>query len=106
MRLRDVISDLESVDDSLCIVAKRPWSPESEALLVRLTEDWRVPREVLIQGHEYFLEVSVALHEVLDGLGDKLSTEQRVDAVLFYAENDAFPEWLCALRDQSSSNDA
>jgi hypothetical protein len=106
MRLRDVIGDVESLDDSLCIVAKRPWSPESEALLVRLTADWRVPQEVLIQGHEYFLEVSVALDEVLDGLGDKLSPEQRVDAVLFYAENDAYPEWLCALRDQGASNEA
>jgi hypothetical protein len=102
MRLRDLIRDLESADDSLCMVAKRPWTSESEALLVRLTDDWRVPQEVLAQGHEYFLEVSVALDEVLDGIGDKLSNEQRVAALIFYAENDAFPEWLCSFRDQSA----
>jgi len=106
VQLRDVIGDLESADDSLCIVAKRPWTPESEALLVRLTDDWRVPQEVTAQGHEYFLEVSVALDEVLEGIGDRLSNEQRVDALLFYAENDAYPEWLCALRSQGSSNEA
>lgn len=106
MRLRDLIGNLESADDSLCIVARRPWTSESEALLVRLTDDWRVPPEVLVTGLEYFLEVSVALDEVLDGIGDKLSGEQRVAALIHYAENDAPPEWLCSLWDQHSADEA
>jgi hypothetical protein len=96
MRLRDVIGNLESADDSLCIVAKRAWTPESEALLVQLTEDCRVPNDVLAQGYVYFLEVSLVLHEVLDGSKDHLTDEQRVEALIYYAENDAYPEWLCA----------
>ena len=66
MLLREVIAELESADDSLCIVAKRPWMPDTEALLVRLTADFRVPKDVSAAGYEYFLEVSVALDEVLD----------------------------------------
>ena len=100
MQLRDIIDNLESVDDSLCIVAKRPWKSDSEALLVQLTDDYRIPSETTELGYEYFLEVSVALDEVLDGLNSALSSDQRVAAVLYYAENDAFPEWLSAFRDE------
>jgi len=102
MQLREIIDDLESVDDSQCIVAKRPWKPDSEARLVRLTDDYRIPSETTEQGYEYFLEVSVALNEVLDGLNSALSSDQRVSAVLYYAENDAFPEWLSTFRDEQS----
>lgn len=98
MRLRDIIDGLQSEDESLCIVAKRPWTPDSEALLVQLTDDYLVPSEAAEQGYEYFLEVSVALDEVLDGFKTELSDDQRFSAVLYYAENDAFPEWLSALR--------
>jgi len=86
-RLRDIISELESTDTSLCIVAKRPWQPDSEALLVRLTENYRVPGDTLAQGYECFLEVSV-------DLGSVLSSGQRMSAILYYAEHDAYPEWL------------
>ena len=82
MQLRDVINILESKDDSLCIVAKRPWTPSCEAPLVKLTVGHRVPPETLSQGYEYFLEVSVALDEVLSGLSTLLSSEQRVEALL------------------------
>jgi hypothetical protein len=65
-----------------------------------LAEDYRVPSDALEQGYEYFLEVSVALDEVLNELASVLTSEQRVNAVLYYAENDAYPEWLSSLRDQ------
>ena len=98
MTLYEIVAQLESVEDSLCIVAKRPWSKTSEAKLVSLTEEYRIPEQVLAQGFEYFLEVSVALDEVLQGLRVSLSPDQRYEAVQFYAENDAFPEWLNELR--------
>ena len=102
MHLREVVGVISHADDVSCIVAMRPWGPESEAKLVRLTDDFRVPADQLQQGYEYFLEVSVAFDKVLDGLEDVLSPEQRFEAVLFYAENDAYPDWLCALRDQAN----
>ena len=96
MKLSDIVAGLETSDDSLCIVAKRLWTGDSEAKLVRFTEDFRIPREALSDGYEYFLEVSTARDEVLTG-PVALSDEQRIAAVIYYAENDAFPEWLNVL---------
>ena len=99
MNLAEIVSGLESIDESLCIVAKRPWAGESEAKLVRLTEDFRIPEEVLSAGYEYFLEVSIARDDVLSG-PVALSKEQQLAAVIYYAEYDAYPEWLNALGSQ------
>ncbi len=99
MKLFEVIGKLESLGSEQCIVAKRPWSADAEAELVKLTENYRIPGAALSAGYEYFLEVSVALDDVLDGLGDRLTSDQRVEAVIFYAENDAYPEWLCLLHE-------
>ena len=96
MKLADIVAGLETSDDSLCIVAKRPWTGHSEARLVSVTEDFRIPEEARSAGYEYFLEVSTARDEVLSG-PVALSDAQRVAAVIYYAENDAFPEWLNAL---------
>lgn len=93
MKLADIVSGLGTTEDSLCIVAKRPWMGDSEARLVRFTEDFRVPEEVRSAGYEYFLEVSVARDEVLSG-PVALNDDQKVAAVIYYAENDAFPKWL------------
>lgn len=98
MTLSDIVADLKSLDDELCIIAKRPWTGASEAHVVHLTDDFRVPAENLSAGFEYFLEVSVARGDVLDGIEHRLSAEQRLAAIIFYAENDAYPEWLCDLR--------
>lgn len=102
MNLREVVERIDRESDAMCIVAKRPWGPETDAALVRLTDENRVPDETLKQGYEYFLEVSVALDDVLEGVEDVLSPAQRFEAVLFYAENDAYPSWLCAVRAKSN----
>lgn len=96
MKLADILAGLETTDNSLCIVAKRPWTGHSEAKLVCFSEDFRIPEEARSAGYEYFLEISIAQDEVLSG-PVALSDEQRVAAVIYYAENDAFPEWLNAL---------
>lgn len=96
MKLSDIIAGLDTSDDFLCIVAKRPWSADSEAKLVCFTEDFRIPEDVRSAGYEYFLEVSTARDEVLS-VPVSLSKEQKVEAVIYYAENDAFPEWLNTL---------
>lgn len=93
MKLADILTRLDTSDDSLCIVAKRPWTGDSEAKLVCFTADFRVPEKARSAGYEYFLEVSTARNEVLSGQVP-LSDEQKVEAVIYYAENDAFPGWL------------
>ena len=101
MNLREIIPNLERHDDGLCIVAKRPWSPVAQAKLVRLGDDFSIPVGDRAESYEYFLEVAVALDDVLDGVRERLSPEQCIEAVIFYAENDAYPEWLCDLREDS-----
>lgn len=96
MKLADIVALLDTSDDSLCIVAKRPWTVDSEAKLVCFNDDFRVPEEARAAGYEYFLEVSTARDEVLSG-PVALSDEQKVEAIIYYAENDAFPEWLNVL---------
>ncbi len=97
MNLASIIANLESVDSARTIVAKRPWNASSEARLVLTADDGRIPSGVLRDGFEYFLEVSVALDEVLGSRADRLSPTQRLAAIIYYAENDAYPDWLNAL---------
>ncbi len=96
MNLGEIITALASHDERT-IVAKRPWSANADARLVSLTDEYRVPTEVLREGFEYFLEVDIALNEVLGELASRLSPSQKVTAVIYYAENDAYPDWLNAL---------
>lgn len=97
MNLASIIADLESIDSTLTIVAKRPWTANSDAHLVFLTDACHIPSNVLQAGFEYFLEVSIALDEVLGELANQLSPAQRVAAIIYYAENDAYPDWLNAI---------
>ena len=97
MTLASIIAALESIDESRTIVAKRPWCADSEARLISTADDGRIPVAVLATGLEYFLEVSVALDEVLGTRAGRLSHDQRVATIIYYAENDAYPDWLNAL---------
>ena len=103
MYLRNIIASIDDSSRHLCIVAKQPWSGSSEAKLVELTANFGVPSADLEQGYEYFLEVSVALEEVIGGPGVLLTNEQRLEAVLYYAQNDAFPAWLNQLQSDSGT---
>lgn len=97
MNLASIIANLESADNTLTIVAKRPWTANSDARLVSLTDEYRIPNDVLQEGFEYFLEVSIARDEALGELAGRLSPAQRVAAMVYYAENDAYPDWLNAI---------
>ena len=94
MKLRDAILSVDTTSDDLCIVAKRPWSSDSDCELTGLTDDYLVPEAVTARGYDYFLEVSVAKDEVLKHTRGLLTPDQRVAAVIYYAEFDAYPEWL------------
>lgn len=94
MTLRDVILALDATSDDLCIVSKRPWTPEADSELTNLTQDHCVPESVKSRGYDYFLEVLIAKEEVLNHTGALLTPDQRVSAVIYYAEFDACPEWL------------
>ena len=95
MNLGTLIDRLPSgLDDRLCIFAAKPWSETSPAEAVQLDDSFRPPQEIVERGYDYFLEVHVA-KEALTVFGDRPPTKlEKRDLIIFYAENDAFPDWV------------
>jgi hypothetical protein len=93
-----VVKWLESAEENdvsmKTICVRAPWTADAEARVVALDEESRLPPDALSDGLKYFLETEVAL-EVLDGLRNRriISTEDACSLLLYYAENDAYPEW-------------
>ena len=78
------------------ICLRAPWTTDAEARVVETDEDGRIPPDALSDGLRYFLETTVA-REVLDvlrGQPTKSATEDACSLLLYYAENDAYPEWV------------
>ena len=94
MTLGQILSDLGSAADDLCIVARRPWSDASDAMLVRLDDSGQPPSRLKAEGYDYFLEVNIIKDEVLGAWATLLDSAQRSAVVLHYAEHDAWPEWF------------
>ena len=90
MKLSELIARLETVDDSLCIFARRPWTPDADADLFQLRDDRGLPEGPKRLSLEYFLEVHVAT-EVLDEFVGRpgLSAEERCQRLIDYASRDA-----------------
>ena len=93
MKLIEIVSKLNDPPEETFICVRRPWNHNAESVLVPFNDDLSIPQEVKSQGYEYFLEVTTA-REILDAFLDKKpSLEQVTDFIIYYAENDAFPEW-------------
>jgi hypothetical protein len=94
MNLLDAVFQSAQMQDGSCICCKRPFHPSSEAVIVQLTPDFRIPEETKAQGFEYFLEKDGVL-ELLDLAKDRLrSREAKVELIAYYADFDAYPAWL------------
>ena len=89
MTLREAIERLDEWERSDLICCRRPWTAASECVVVA-AEEHAVPREVAASGFKYFLEVSTA-REIIEE--KRFTPEQTVSLLIFYAENDAFPDW-------------
>ncbi len=91
--LEDAIRQLNQLDEELLICAQEPWSRSSEVRLVP-SPDGRIPADVAGAGYKYFLGVATA-NEVLEVFGARTpSIGEMVDCLIYYAENDAFPQWV------------
>ncbi len=94
MTLSDAIRSLGAMQAEQIVCARPPWAPDSECVVVEPDERLAVPESVKRMGFRYFLEVGVA-REVLEDVAQKsLSEDDKVRLLIFYAENDAFPEWI------------
>ena len=94
MKLNDALDKVAFMQDDDVIFAKRPWNIDSEATIGHLDENLGVPKVFAERGLEYFLEAPVA-KEVLGVLAKREATiEERRSLLLYYAENDAYPDWV------------
>lgn len=86
----DLISRIEELAQEEVICAKPGWTPDTEALVVALPEDCRIPEGVLAMGYEYFLEVDV-IRQVLQEfqLRPDATARERCERVIHYARFDA-----------------
>lgn len=99
MKLVEVIDQLNTLPSETFICVRRPWDRASDAVLVPFPPDFRIPAEVKMSGFEYFLEVSTANEILAPLLKVNVTPSQVFDFILYYAENDAFPDWaneLCS----------
>ena len=92
--LSEVLARVEEFSEEETIFSRRPWRFNEYAILVRMDEEGRIPSLTTAEGWDYFLEVTVA-KEVLEVFeGAPPSPEERRNLLLFYAENDGFPDWV------------
>ena len=93
MQLIDVIRKIDEADDKI-ICARRPWRADSDVCLVSEAPMSKVPEQVVRDGYEYFIEGAV-LREVLEmPEAERCSEREKMDLIIFYAENDAYPSWI------------
>ncbi|WP_455819465.1 hypothetical protein [Pseudomonas cerasi] len=92
MTLIDVINQLDSFDSDDTIYAKKPWMPDSEAIVATEPDDGGVPDKAAKIDAEYFLEVFLAV-EFLEGwlsnFDQKPTGKEQCLRLIQYAENDA-----------------
>lgn len=97
MRLESALDQVQQLQGDDVIFAKKPWTLDSEAEIASLDSDLRVPKEIADRGLAYFLEADVA-REVLEVFGDHEPTLNEHRALLiYYAEHDAYPDWVYKL---------
>src|SRR5690348_9920812 len=94
MTLSDAITALDSLDSEDLICARRPWTPTSDCIVTPTDQPAGVPKHVKVAGLEYFIDAGTA-REALEVFGGRETTlEERLRLLIFYAENDAFPDWV------------
>ena len=94
MMLEEALDQVDRLGDDKVIFARRPWTLDTEAEIVMLNVKFRNVDAIRNRDLEYFLEVSVA-QEVLEVFGDREPTVEQTRALLlFYAEHDAYPDWV------------
>lgn len=92
MSLREILINSANLSEYDVIYAKRPWTLETLAHVARYGPHDAVSRFLDDASFEYFLEASLVqdVRMQLENAGRPLG--EVLEALLYYAENDAFPE--------------
>ena len=93
MKLEDAVRELDGFDKNAILCVRRPWSPSAECTVAPPDENLGVPMHVKKAGLEYFMEVYIAL-EVLSVFEKPASEKEKIELLIYYAENDAYPAWV------------
>jgi hypothetical protein len=104
MRLRQLVEEHACLSEDATLFVERiegKFTPQSRALPANIPEalSGRPIREIaseLAPGLVYFLEVSI-IRELVEGWsqnhqGATPSTDQALESIIYYAENDAYPD--------------
>jgi hypothetical protein len=94
MTLEEVIKKRKKIDGEFIVAMQLPWSQQAECVLVLPDEDGCMPAETKALGFKNLLSVD-EMNEVLEVFGRKrVSDVERARLVMYYAENDAYPDWV------------
>lgn len=92
MTLIEIIRDLETFDNEGIICAKKPWTGNSEAIVVVEPQAQRIPAEAEKLGMDYFLDVFIArefLEDWKSNLDAYPTLQQKCARLVKYAITDA-----------------
>lgn len=90
--LREIVATLDVLDDELTIYARKPWSPDCEAVVAREPDEGGLPQEAEEKSMAYFLEVFLAqefLSSWVAAQPEPPSIDQQCDRLAQYAQYDA-----------------
>lgn len=94
MTLEMILGKTREFPDGAVIFAVKPWAKNSDAEVGDLDNNFKVPQSLTDRGLDYFLEIGVA-NEVLEVFGThKPTNDECCELLIFYAENDAYPDWV------------
>jgi hypothetical protein len=95
MTLEEALDQIAQLPNNEAVFAKRPWGWNSEAMMAQLDQEYRVPQRILDLGFEYVLDGFIAKDVLRDAFGSREpSPLERRKLLLYYAEHDAWPDWL------------
>lgn len=100
VKLDEALATLVGLSEDEVVFARPPFSLGSTATIGFLDSEFQVPAEVKAEGFEYFLDAATA-QEVMGVFGEySPSRAETSEFLLFYAENDAFPDWVYSVSGQ------
>lgn len=90
--LGQIIEGLDFLTDDEAICAVKPWSMNSEAIVIQYSDDDELPEEMDDPTMIPFLEVAI-MREVVEGFkhneGENVTLEEICNRVIYYVINDA-----------------
>lgn len=92
MKLKELVIDLESLDEAATIYVAEPWSVDALALAEVESSAGGLPDNAAKGRFKYFLEVAIARDFLSDweiGLERPVSIDEKCDRLIRYAIDDA-----------------